>query len=432
MDKGKLRSLGTKLKGIFCDRPGEPVNTSYVGALDGIRVLAIFTVAHFHIWQQSWLTINIPTPALAKWGISNISLEWIQRYGSFFVDMMILLTGFCLFLPYARYMIEGGEKRPGLPDRYEVRNFYIKRIARIVPSYYFCTLIYLIFIILPEKKYGSAGAFFADESMMHQLFANLTFTQNLSAETYISTPFNGALWTVCVEMQFYLIFPFIAWCFRKKPILTYLATVGISYFYVQTRVVPLDEGGLRWHLNQMPALLCVFANGMLAALLFVSIAKHFRRGKYSGLFFTVLTVAAFWAVRFILRKGPGAMNNLRWQLQMRFLLSIFYLIICVSVPFTVKWFRKFFDNKVMHFLAGISYNLYIWHQMIAVQLKLNKIPYWEGEELPNIAGNKDWMHSYTLIVILAVLAAAAAATYLIEKPCARLIGKLTRIRRKEY
>ena len=432
MDGTKLRAFGGKIKKIFCDAPGDVVNTGYVGALDGIRLLAIVTVAHFHIWQQSWLTINVETPKLAKFGITVFSLEWIQRYGSFFVDMMILLTGFCLFLPYARYMIEGGEKRPGLPDRYEVRNFYIKRIARIVPSYYFCTLIYLIFIILPEKKYGSLGAFFADESMMKQLFANLTFTQTFSAETYISTPFNGALWTVAVEMQFYMIFPFLAWCFRKKPFITYLATVGVSYYYVRTRVVPLDDGGFRWHLNQMPALLCVFANGMLAAILFVSLAKNFRRGKYTGVFFTVLTVAAFWAVRFVLKKGPGSMNNLRWQLQMRFLLSIFYLVICVSVPFTVKWFRKFFDNKVMHFLAGISYNLYIWHQVLAVKLKEYKIPYWEGDELPNIAGNKEWMKSYTLIVVLVALAAATIVTYLVEKPCAKLIGKLTRIRRKEY
>ncbi len=420
-----------KLKNVFCDKPGDVIPTGYVGALDGIRFLAILTVAHFHLWQQSWLTINIKTPWLAKFGIPNISLDWIQRYGSFFVDMMILLTGFCLFLPYARYMVEG-EKKPGLPDRYEVRNFFIKRVARIVPSYYFCTLIYLIFIIIPSKNYASAGAFFKDESLMRQLFANLTFTQNLSAETYISTPFNGALWTVAVEMQFYLIFPFLAFCFRKKPMLTYFVTVGISYYYVQFKVMPMDDGEFRWHLNQMPALLSVFATGMLGALIFVSLANNMKRQRFTGVGFTVIAAASFMAVRFILKKGPGSMNNLRWQLSCRFILSIFYLLICLGVIFSVKWFRKIFDNKAMHFLAGISYNLYIWHQMIAVQLKTNKIPHWEGDTLPNIAGNRPWMYKYTLIAVLAAFAAAIAATYLIEKPFAKLINKLTRIRRKEY
>ena len=426
-----MNGFASKLKSVFCDRPGEVVPTGYVGALDGIRALAILTVAHFHLWQQSWLTISFSTPKLAKFGISSISLDWIQRYGSFFVDMMILLTGFCLFLPYARYMVEG-ERRPGLPDRYEVRNFYIKRIARIVPSYYFCTLIYLFVLILPSKHYASAGDFFRDEQLMKQLFANLTFTQTFSADTYISTPFNGALWTVAVEMQFYLIFPFLAWCFRKKPMLTYFVTVGISYYYVQAKVMPMDDGEFRWHLNQMPALLCVFATGMLGALIFVSLAQHVKRGRFQGIFFMGISIAAFLAVRFILKKGPGSMNNLRWQLQLRFLLALFYLIICIGVIFSVKWFRKIFDNKFMHFLAGISYNLYIWHQVIAVQLKVNKIPYWEGDTLPNIAGNRPWMYKYTLIAVLAAFAAAIAATYLIEKPCAKLINKLTGIRRKEY
>lgn len=421
-----------KLKNAFCDKPGESVKTGFVGALDGIRVLAILTVAHFHIWQQSWLTVNIKTPWLEKFGIPNISLEWLQRYGSLFVDMMILLTGFCLFLPYARYMVEGGVKRPGLPDRYEIRNFYIRRIARIVPSYYFCTLVYLFFIIIPSKNYASAGEFFTDSSLSKQLLANLTFTQTFSAETWISTPFNGALWTVAVEMQFYMIFPFIAWCFRKKPFLTYVAVVGISLYYIRFKVMPMDDGDFRWHLNQMPALLCVFANGMLGALLFVSIAKHIRRGKYTGVLFMILSVASFLAVRFILRKGPGSENNLRWQLEMRFLLSLFFMIICVAIPFSVKWFRKIFDNKFMHFMAGISYNLYVWHQVIAVKLKENKIPFWDGDTPPNIAGNKEWMYKYTLIVVIAVIAAAILVTYLIEKPCAKLINKLTRIRRKEF
>ena len=86
----------------------------------------------------------------------------------------------------------------------------------------------------------------------------------------------------------------------------------------------------------------------------------------------------------------------------------------------------------MHFLAGISYNLYIWHQVIAVKLKVHRIPFWEGDEYPNIAGNRPWMIKYTLIAVLAAFAAAVAATYLIEKPCAKLIGKLTGIRRKKF
>ena len=66
--------------------------TSHIGVLDGIRAIAIFLVAWYHIWQQSWLQ------PLTE----HVNLDGLVRNGSILVDMMILLSGFCLFLPYAR------------------------------------------------------------------------------------------------------------------------------------------------------------------------------------------------------------------------------------------------------------------------------------------------------------------------------------------
>ena len=90
-----------------------------IGVLDGIRAIAIFLVAWYHIWQQSWLQ------PLTE----HVNLDWLVRNGSILVDMMILLSGFCLFLPYARDMVYGDKTDT-------VSGFYVKRVARIVPSYY--------------------------------------------------------------------------------------------------------------------------------------------------------------------------------------------------------------------------------------------------------------------------------------------------------
>ena len=57
-----------------------------IGVLDGIRAIAIFLVAWYHIWQQSWLQ------PLTE----HVNLDWLVRNGSILVDMMILLSGFCL------------------------------------------------------------------------------------------------------------------------------------------------------------------------------------------------------------------------------------------------------------------------------------------------------------------------------------------------
>ena len=75
----------------------------------------------------------------------------------------------------------------------------------------------------------------------------------------------------------------------------------------------------------------------------------------------------------------------------------------------------------MKFLAGISFNLYIWHQYIAVKLKEFRIPYWEGTTPPNQLGDKPWMWKYMLLCIVVSLVMAILTTYLIEKPVSKWI-----------
>lgn len=70
-------------------------DTKYIKVLDGIRAISILNIVWFHFWQQTWIFHKI----------GSISLDWIPRYGFLLVDMMILLSSFCLFIPYARNMV---------------------------------------------------------------------------------------------------------------------------------------------------------------------------------------------------------------------------------------------------------------------------------------------------------------------------------------
>ena len=78
-------------------------SASRIPELDGLRVLLVLIVSWYHIWQQSWLT-----PA-----VGGFSLDFLVRSGYMPVDGTILLSGFLLFLPYARGRMEGAP----LPDR---------------------------------------------------------------------------------------------------------------------------------------------------------------------------------------------------------------------------------------------------------------------------------------------------------------------------
>ena len=125
-------------------RPCSP-NAYRIPELNGLRVLLVFIVSWYHFWQQSWLTPHV----------GSYSLDFLVRAGYVPVDGTILLSGFLLFLPHARAMLLGGK----VP---QVREFYQKRVMRIVPSYYFVTLVMLFAVALPGL-WSNANVNYADQ-----------------------------------------------------------------------------------------------------------------------------------------------------------------------------------------------------------------------------------------------------------------------------
>ena len=86
-----------------------------LAVLDGVRAYAILIVMGFHLWQQSWLQNLIPHDLLQPFGVRDFSLTWVPRTGYMFVDVLLLLSGFCLFLPYARQMADPLAREPDAP-----------------------------------------------------------------------------------------------------------------------------------------------------------------------------------------------------------------------------------------------------------------------------------------------------------------------------
>ena len=76
---------------------------------------------------------------------------------------MILLSGFLLYLPYARQTLEGAP----VP---KTGRFYLNRLLRIVPSYLAAVLLALVCFALPQGAYVTSGA------MAKDVAAHLTFT----------------------------------------------------------------------------------------------------------------------------------------------------------------------------------------------------------------------------------------------------------------
>lgn len=389
------------------------IDTKHVDVLDGVRAAAILVIVWYHLWQQSWLMPIFETPALSGLGISYINLDNIPRTGYLFVDLLLLLSAFCLFLPYARAAL--------LDEPYpSTRAFYKKRFVRIVPCYYLSALLIFFCYSLPAGVYWSAGSAWKD------LFATLTFTQTFQMQTYLGTNINVVLWTAAVEMQFYLIFPLLAKAFTRRPLLTYLAMVGVSELYLRGFALQNEET-LRMTLNQMVAFLGVFANGMGGAYLFVLLSKRVQRSGWLSAICSAAFLAGLVPLAAVMNGAARAPVTQAYQAAVRLPLSLLFLALIFALALSCRALRAVFSNRVARFIALISYNLYIWHQWIAVRLKEWRIPYWEGDNPPNMTGDLAWQWQYFLLSIGLAFGVAILVTYCFERPLSRrLLGRPAR------
>lgn len=392
------------------------IDAKHIDVLDGMRALAVLGVLWFHFWQQNWISPYFSLPFLKIFGLpTNVSLDFLPRSGFLFVDLLLLLSAFCLFLPYARAALSGAP----LPD---VRLFYKKRFARIVPSYYFSVLVILFAVTVPSGGYASVRECLSD------LIPTLTFTQTFFPRVLLGTQINGVLWTAAVEMQFYLFFPLLARAFVKKPGWTYLGMVFVSLLYLRGYALR-NPDSIRTTLNQLPAFFGVFANGMAFAYLFVLFAKRAKRSAQLSAVSLCALIAGIWLLVSMMKAAPNVNPVHIWQAEYRFRLSLVFSLIVVSSALTFSAVRFLFSNAVMRFLAGISYNLYIWHQWIAVRFKQWRIPYWSGDTPPNMTGDAAWQWKYTALIVAAAFAAAVFSTYVIERPASKWILSRGRAKR---
>lgn len=383
--------------------------------LDGLRVLMIFIVSWYHIWQQSWLRPYIGT----------YSLDYLVRSGYVWVDGTVLLSAFLLFLPYAKAM---RNKLPA-PD---TRTFYFRRVRRIVPGYYFIILLTLFAMAIPWKLYSSP------QYLVKDIATHLTFTHPFFYDTYIATPLGAVSWTVAIMVQAYALFPLIAKGVMKKPAWTLGIMAAMCFGFRAWCVWALGDYSMV--VNQLLNFLDVYVIGILAAIAYVRLAekrdssgteekengKEKTRLKYVWqAAATVVFAGALFGLLRMLKFQASSMDYVQIQERQMIYRPVYALCftgLILSAPFSLLPLRKLLGNPVTKFLGGVSMNYYLIHQTLAVHLKRLHFPA-SASETPNMDGEVAWQLSYTFWCFGLSLLLAIAITYLIEKPAAKLLDK---------
>jgi peptidoglycan/LPS O-acetylase OafA/YrhL len=367
--------------------------------VDGLRGLAVLLVLGFHTWLFSWLT-----PSLTLFGVS-IPVAIVPRSGYLGVDLFFLISGFCLCFPYARARLEGG-REPG------VRAFAERRFMKIVPSYA---------LALAATALVSLGAFARPTDLAWALFNHALFFNSFSNDPFGQA--NAVFWSLAIEVQFYLIFPLLIRAFVRRPVAVAagMTALALAYRLGLARCCIDIEPVMR----ELPAYLDVFACGMLAAYGFVSLRTRLPHGARTRVPATLLAVALVAVAVYLLGQASASLDvaggRERWQLVNRTLLAAVGGATIVASCFAARWWRATIGNPIFVFLSLVSYNLYLWHTLVAIWMYQHGIPH---SAIGDPHADPAWKPLYVAASIGISLAISTAITYFIERPLLSLRAPL--------
>ena len=373
--------------------------TAHVDILDGLRGIAIAFVMWFHVWEITW-----QGAAFTVFG-REIDFTFLARMGFVGVEIFFFVSGFCLFWPYARAL---AERRP-MPT---VKHFAYRRFIKIVPSY---LLALSVLVALGSERDRSLDDGIKDV-LAHVFFVHTWF------QSYFGS-IDGVLWSLGVEVQFYVIFPLVVLAFVRWPRATALGLVALAFVWryaVEQCCATGPYNHFHQLANQLPAYLDLFAIGMFAAWIVAVVLPSVTFTQRVRVIGTLVALAGCaWVVGLI-----GNVDSVRgmhdyaehWQVWNRFPFGVALLVVTVGSVAAFPLWHRLFANRVLVFLSVISYNAYIWHQLVARGLLWLKIPPIATTDPHN---DPHWQLLALPIYLLAGVAVASVLTYAFERPLLR-------------
>lgn len=323
----------------------------YFSYLDALRCLAFLAVFYAHsgtIFTGATITESFPLNYWKKFTV----------YGSYGVNFFFVLSGFLI-----TYLLL---KEKDARGNISIKNFYIKRILRIWPVY-LITLFFSMFLLpflIPSSTYEVLTL--ANPNMSFQtFFAFLFFVGNFYQCLGIGMGALsiGILWSVCIEEQFYLVWPWIVKWFntRKLAIITVLL-ISLSLLY---KFLWADDRVANYYLPWSVGMDLAFG-ALLGIGYFLKKNKQIILVTLSTLGVCILIVIGT-VILGSPQVKPVLIESLRLfktpMIDCVFALIIFYFIQRTShiSKFSLFHISKQKIKSVLIYLGKISYGLYAYH-----------------------------------------------------------------------
>lgn len=303
------------------EKPAEVTLLSkHMPELDVFRGMAIALVVLYHFFY--W-TSNTQPGRLANLFTRATLFGWLG------VNLFFVLSGFLI----TGILLDTKEK-PGF-----FRNFYLRRVRRIIPAYALCIALLLILGIIS----------------MGGLLRAVTFTANYgfipAHKSY------GPFWSLSVEEQFYLFWPLLVF-FTRRTYLTIIC-IGICIAEPALRYLAVLHGH---HVGAVHGATFLIADSLaLGALGAIFFRSHYATRRNALAFAGALTLGG--AVLLIYGVPHGLLHRVN-PLGAAFQVEPFDMFFAAAMFSSLAIQSPFSSGAVtrpFRFLGDISYGLYLYH-----------------------------------------------------------------------
>ena len=334
------------------------IHPKYRPDIDGLRALAILIVVFFHAFPR------------------------IMTGGFIGVDIFFVISGYLISTIIFREMDRG---------IFSIRHFYARRVNRIFPAFILVLGTCLLsgwFFLFPEElkslgKHGfNAGLF---------VLNIVLFQENGYFETSSELKPLLHFWSLCVEEQYYLVWPLMVALFWRTRfhlsmiVLSIITSFALNIFYTH------HNPEMAFYFS-IPRCWELLAGSLLA---YGTIYKgNIVPGKQQNI--AALVAVIFIAIALCLLDNTKSFPGF-WAL-----LPVTGATLLIASP--NSWInRKILSHKIAVFIGLISYPLYLWHWPLLAFAKIG-------------SGYSDLPTNMILGIVTSSFLLAMATYYALEKP----------------
>lgn len=349
------------------------LQNKFISGLDGLRALAVIMVVGYHL--------KLP---LFKGGVLGVTI--------FFVISGFLIT---------RLLLQELENKNSI----DLKSFWIKRVKRIWPALIFMISVIIIVsafcnrILFTKASHDFVSAIFGFNNW-YQIFNNISYFDNGGAPSPLLH-----CWSLAIETQFYLIFPFIIILISKiknnkkerYQLLSLITTILIVVSSLLMFILFDPTGNpSRVYYGLDTRAFSLLIGALLA--IFTQCDFNFTLKKNIN---DVMGILSLVIVCVIVTRVAG--YNAFLYKGAYLLTSLFTALVIFSILRKNSLLSKVLSIPVIDWLGKLSYSIYLWHYPIIIL----------------ISGGKKSSVPTMLIEIILTLVMAVISYYLVETPIRR-------------